>query len=115
MSRSYVGILSLCLILLSTIPITTSMTISTAAAKAITSTSSSQFKVAIIGGGVAGCASARRLAQLVPSAQITCDPAEKMGLKFVYGKFDIFEVEWLKIIPLSCCCYYILLSIYLFH
>ena len=71
MSRSYVGILSLCLILLSTIPITTSMTISTAAAKAITSTSSSQFKVAIIGGGVAGCASARRLAQLVPSAQIT--------------------------------------------
>ena len=72
MSRSYVGILSLCLILLCTIPITTSMaSISTAAAKAITSTSSSQLKVAIIGGGVAGCASARRLAQLVPSAQIT--------------------------------------------
>ena len=29
------------------------------------------FRVAIIGGGVSGCASARKLAQLVPAAQIT--------------------------------------------
>ena len=64
-----VGVLSSCLIvLLCKIKITTSMTVTTAATKAITS---SQFRVAIVGGGVAGCASARRIAQLAPSAQVT--------------------------------------------
>jgi len=34
-------------------------------------TTSSPYKVAIIGGGIAGCATARRLAQVDPAAQIT--------------------------------------------
>lgn len=51
---------------LSCIPVnamTASTTTSTAAAKAIS-------RVAIVGGGISGCASARRLAQLAPSAEI---------------------------------------------
>mmetsp|Transcript_144 Transcript_144/g.200 ORF Transcript_144/g.200 Transcript_144/m.200 type:complete len:450 (+) Transcript_144:2-1351(+) len=67
MNRLYVGVLSVCLILHCTIKTTISMS-TPIATKAITS---SQFRVAIIGGGVAGCASARRIAQLAPSAQIT--------------------------------------------
>lgn len=46
---------------------------SAAAAKQLASTvtSPSRVRVAIIGGGVSGCASARRLAQLAPSVEIT--------------------------------------------
>lgn len=46
----------------------TAMTIASTTAKAASSIMS---RVAIIGGGVSGCASARRLAQLAPSAEIT--------------------------------------------
>ena len=56
------------LVLLTIIPETTAMTTTAAAAAA---KMSSSVRVAIIGGGISGCASARRLAQLAPSAQIT--------------------------------------------
>lgn len=46
----------------------TAMTVASTTAKAA---SSILCRVAIIGGGVSGCASARRLAQLAPSAEIT--------------------------------------------
>jgi predicted NAD/FAD-dependent oxidoreductase len=59
------------LLLFSLIPVTTTAMSSTAAAKQLASSTPCRVRVAIIGGGVSGCASARRLAQLAPSAEIT--------------------------------------------
>ena len=55
-------VLAIVIVAAATIPTISAMSVLTVAAP---------FRVAIIGGGVSGCASARRLAQLAPTAQIT--------------------------------------------